>query len=76
MIPFDEVRKAVAALGESPHFRVFVEALAERYGGETRSVFVPGDPYSSAFNEGARSVIAWIRKLQREPGEEVVDVAE
>lgn len=71
-----EVRAAVAELAGNRAFEFFVEALAERYGGETRTVFVPGDPYSSAFNEGARSVIAWIRKLQAEPRKEVTDVAE
>jgi hypothetical protein len=50
-------------LRSNPLFWEFVRGLVDRYGAVDRTCFVPGDPYSSAFNEGARSVVAWLTKL-------------
>lgn len=53
-------------LSANEKFAAFVRELDARFGAQHRTVFVPNDPYSTAYNEGARSVMVFLNRLAKE----------
>ncbi len=68
-----EFAKLYQELLKDDRFQAFVAGLEARFGALDRSVFVPGDPCATAYNEGARSVIVFLRKLEVHPEEKLDD---
>lgn len=61
-----ELRTLFAELLGNEKFVAFLKDLDARFGAHHRTTFVPGDPYATAYNEGARSVIVFINRLAEE----------
>jgi hypothetical protein len=61
-----EITSAYARLFSGETGRVVLENMVAKY--QRRSSFVRGDPYETAFKEGARSVILHIRTMVRKHG--------
>ena len=61
-----ELSSAYARLFEGETGRTVLENLVSKY--QRRSSFARGDPYETAFKEGARSVILHIRAMIKKHG--------
>lgn len=72
----EEICIALQRLVKNDDFLLLIEHLETRYGAMYATLFVPGDPYSTAYNEGARSVVAYVRRLVRGTNDRGSAVAE
>jgi hypothetical protein len=61
-----ELASAYARVFDGASGRIILENLVSKY--QRRSSFVRGDPYETAFKEGARSVLLHIRTMVRKHG--------
>lgn len=61
-----ELKALFADLSTNEMFAKFIMELDRRFGAQHRTTFVPGDPYATAYNEGARSVIVFLNNLAKE----------
>ena len=61
-----ELASAYSRLFNGETGRIILENLVSKY--QRRSSFVRGDPYATAYKEGARSVILHIRTMGKKHG--------
>lgn len=62
----DDLKRLFADLSTNEQFAAFIRELDRRFGAQHRTTFVPGDPYATAYNEGARSVMVFLNNLAKE----------